>query len=608
MDVHKIKKAHIVIAILFLLISCKSKPEGLSDPSLPVSKDPNDIGLFFAVQQSRETVVLYYLKKGADPSVCDGYNQTALMWACQNGNLNIVKALFEVGSRDPKPNAINRGYYTVDSGGYTALLRAAYVGQYNIIEYLMNKGAKADAKDDNEETAFHKIVKSGNSVCLDKFLQKMIGDKKYAKFLKGSINNADKSGFTPLHYAVKNGNLPMLDLLITEGADINSSVQAGMEHPLYTAYMNKRTDLFKRILSIPEITKKIKLENIETPPIDGKRVTLESLLMKNHDIYWEMFEERKRIADWKPGMELGKDINELQKAFCDAVLKNPVGDVSESIKEAKQALEKRGLTLAGVDREQKISLLEIAIQNQNLSLLKYLMPRGEQSVGYNHGSADSVLFYAIKEFQKSTNSKDEQKRLFDIIEWLVADAHNHDDIYTIKQHKNDDHKYSWMLILDSNLENVEWKRLSGIMDVYHQGLLLSASVGQDNIFVYPVRQEFKFKEELFNYLLNKNYFKPQVPILMADNIPVLHYYFNENFDYGIVRLLRDPYICNKLRINEIRDANGELFIERVEKALARNIDSESTERKKALETYKYLYDEIYSPAGEIISQSSGGNP
>ncbi|GHV90050.1 hypothetical protein AGMMS50268_05530 [Spirochaetia bacterium] len=623
------KKIISVFIIAFLFIACATNrsvsPYDVFEPD-PSLFNPDEISLFHAVKNSNEPLVKRYLEKKTKPWVHDRLGQTALMWACWNGRLDIIKDLFgddkakgKSKEKDPKPDMLN-------DGGYNALFCAAYNGRYDIIEYLIDKGSKFDAAPDNNgENIFHKITKSGNSDCLNDFLEKLKSMKKNGSKL---INAQDKSGYTPLHYAVIDGNPYMVDILIKNGADVNISAQNSTVHPLYTAFIMERADIFKRILSTKEITNGRELKNIETPEYnrDNKKLTLIELILNKQKLlagekiiqeelppyyYLDIFQERDNISEWNDSIELGGDKSTaLKTALCEAVIDNSTNGISESVKDAMRLLEVYGLTLAGVDYEQGNSVLEIAIQKRNLSLLKYLMPSDKQSVGYNNGKSDSILFYAIDEYQKSINSADEQKKLFDIIEWLVADNYNHKAEIKIGEQRKSDNRHSWMLILDGSLDNVEWKRIKGILDVYHNRNQLRASV-DDNIFEYSGREGFKFKEQLFDYLKNEDYFEDVV--LTADNIPLLHYYFQQKFDYGIKKILLEETICDRLQIMTLYDRNGKNFINCVEEELKRtdisgnnqNLDSESTGHKQNLEIYKDLYYKNYPLVDGKTNQTTG---
>merc|ERR1711874_650143 len=65
--------------------------------------------------------------------------------------LEVVKLLLENGSDQLDTNA-------VDWDGYTALMRAASVGDYGIVEYLLTRGADISVKEPNYEKNAEKIA------------------------------------------------------------------------------------------------------------------------------------------------------------------------------------------------------------------------------------------------------------------------------------------------------------------------------------------------------------------------------------------------------------------------------------------------------------------
>lgn len=73
-----------------------------------------------------------------------GHGKTALMWACSNGNLTLVKALIEIGAD------VNEQ----DKKGMTPLHYACRNGNIEVVEYLLEQYANPNIKDEKSNCAY----------------------------------------------------------------------------------------------------------------------------------------------------------------------------------------------------------------------------------------------------------------------------------------------------------------------------------------------------------------------------------------------------------------------------------------------------------------------
>lgn len=96
----------------------------------------------------------------------------------------------------------------------TPLFIAAAFGQIDIVEQLFENKAKLDSKDINDYTPLMIAVKN----CHEETVEYLI--KQEAINEKGSIDLADREGETSLFYAVRNNDIPMINLLCKNGANI----------------------------------------------------------------------------------------------------------------------------------------------------------------------------------------------------------------------------------------------------------------------------------------------------------------------------------------------------------------------------------------------------
>ncbi|KAL0274200.1 UNVERIFIED_CONTAM: hypothetical protein PYX00_006680 [Menopon gallinae] len=63
-----------------------------------------------------------------------------------------------------------------------------------------------------------------------------------------NVNLTDKSGYTALHYASRNGHLEMCKLLLSHNADVNSLTRAGRASSLHRTASAGHTDVFQFLL------------------------------------------------------------------------------------------------------------------------------------------------------------------------------------------------------------------------------------------------------------------------------------------------------------------------------------------------------------------------
>jgi len=91
---------------------------------------------------------------------------------------------------------------------FTAMLNAAVAGKYEVVEYLLQQGARVDAQSRWGDTALH-LAASECHLDIVKLLVKFGAD----------INKTNVNGETPLYAAVSKGHLEVVKYLLNRGAD-----------------------------------------------------------------------------------------------------------------------------------------------------------------------------------------------------------------------------------------------------------------------------------------------------------------------------------------------------------------------------------------------------
>ena len=194
------------------------------------------------------TTVQKLLKAGAEVNVLRGRWETALRAALLGGHAAVVETLLDHGA-DMKLSPTGRSLY--DSGSENASNHALYLGvqsgSLSIVKTLLRHGAKAVHGGD--ETLHPLILASKQgSVAIVKELLKAgapvnIPGKKRYYYLDIVAEDA-----SPIHAAVANGYLDVVQLLLSNGADIETDVK-GSGTPLSVAASNGRVDIVRLLLS-----------------------------------------------------------------------------------------------------------------------------------------------------------------------------------------------------------------------------------------------------------------------------------------------------------------------------------------------------------------------
>jgi ankyrin repeat protein len=166
-----------------------------------------------------------------------GNKAGALAIACKKRELDVFEASV-LGDLERLKNIVNHDPASVtsySSDGFTALALAAYLGQRESVEYLVEKGAdlNALARNGTGYTALTGAVSQNHN--------------EIAKVLvrKGAhVNHGYEGGFTPLMHAAFAGNVGLVSFLLQNGADPTAKNSEG-KTPLTFAQERSNSEIIE---------------------------------------------------------------------------------------------------------------------------------------------------------------------------------------------------------------------------------------------------------------------------------------------------------------------------------------------------------------------------
>ena len=154
------------------------------------------------------------IRAGADPNSANPYGETALMTAARTGSVEAVKTLLDRGAAVDAKESVR---------GQTALMWAVVENHPDVVRLLHQRGAN---------------INSASSVFVPPPIRAdRVGQAAGAGITRQKSQAAPQGKMTPLLYAVRDGNLEMLQLLLELGADIKLTDANGTS-PLVFALVN----------------------------------------------------------------------------------------------------------------------------------------------------------------------------------------------------------------------------------------------------------------------------------------------------------------------------------------------------------------------------------
>lgn len=206
----------------------------------PLDRAINEEGhtlLHQAVESENIAEIQRLIQAGASTEILDGMGQTPLMLASELGDKDTVAALLAGGANLETRRALPQNSSSEESdidyeadkyNGRTALLEAIANDQEDIVQLLLDAGAKVDVKSEDGMTALHYAADDYIDGIANKTFDLVLAQRP-------NLNAKDDQGRTALHILAADGDLEGVKELVAAGADIrvldeegNSLLQAAV--------------------------------------------------------------------------------------------------------------------------------------------------------------------------------------------------------------------------------------------------------------------------------------------------------------------------------------------------------------------------------------------
>jgi ankyrin repeat protein len=232
----------------------------LSTPDLNLSDKATDqTALAYAIENGNREMVRILLGAGADINARNRAGQTALMSLDRKANLDLVRDLLRAGAdvnvRDqrgetPLLSAATSSSFAViqelvsygagmdakNNEGTTVLMRAAENSDFQVAKLLLKFGVDVNARDDNQETALLIAARWGSASTARALID-----------ARADVNAKDGDGRTALVLAAKGEDPQLASLLIDAGADVNAKDE-NENTPLMIAADEDRVQTIKALI------------------------------------------------------------------------------------------------------------------------------------------------------------------------------------------------------------------------------------------------------------------------------------------------------------------------------------------------------------------------
>ncbi len=200
--------------------------------------------LHYAAYYGINELAEYLLYHGADSSIVNGYGETPVLLAKQNGKEETASLIEDIdwkianekGTEDAfmdylrkypggryEQEALNRVQRIKTLAMY--ILKGAQAGDLEVIKKVLEKGGNVNSRDMDEWTPLHHAIWAQHPEVAEFLIEN-----------GADVNAKNNEGFSPLHFAGRMGLVDIVKLLMEKGADVNTKNKYG-ETPLHYASM-----------------------------------------------------------------------------------------------------------------------------------------------------------------------------------------------------------------------------------------------------------------------------------------------------------------------------------------------------------------------------------
>ncbi|KAH7437263.1 hypothetical protein KP509_05G062800 [Ceratopteris richardii] len=261
------------------------------------------VSLCFVASKGNSQFLERLLKRGRDPNMTDSYGRTPLHVVASNGFMDCAEILLLYGA-DPNIE---------DDDGCVPLWEAVQKRHKYVAQVLWNAGARLTCR------------KEGYLMCK----QMEIGDISVLEDLLKydcNINSQNFDGETPLHVAVKVGNVKLAVFLLEQGASIDICDEIGLT-PYDLAKQSEQEDLvkffrwnIKRVSKREEKTKFHRLSNDKVFKGTQKMIYVSGMISKHSDdkqtqSEGALFNEPQRNANFDSSLIHGFSSENVDRSF-----------------------------------------------------------------------------------------------------------------------------------------------------------------------------------------------------------------------------------------------------------------------------------------------------
>jgi ankyrin repeat protein len=168
--------------------------------------DDGSTALLWAAHQNDLDTADLLLAAGADANAANDFRMTPLSQACTNGSDAFVRLLLKSGAN---PN-------TAIATGVTPLMTCAKSGSVDVVKRLVEYGAAIEAKEPDQHQTALMWAAAEHQLNVAQALIDAHAD----------LKAHSKAGFTAMHFAARQGDQEMVQLLLAAGVNVNILSQA----------------------------------------------------------------------------------------------------------------------------------------------------------------------------------------------------------------------------------------------------------------------------------------------------------------------------------------------------------------------------------------------